>query len=271
MAREIIYSIKGPKTVYEMTWTEVEELRKKTDIILIPVGAVENHGPHLPLGTDSMIGDETCRRAALALKKDGIEVAIAPTIPFGISMHHMCFPGTIDVRSEVLTGLVMDVCTSMIKHGFKKLIVVPSHFNNIEPCEVAVREIARQNPNVKTVVITWLRLAYSHPRARNLLKSERPYLGGEGHAGEKETSCMLTLHPSLVRKEKMVTYFSKEFEKKWKDRGGVGWANCQQKDVTPYGHIGDPTKATAEEGEAWFEVYSDPLIKFVKEVAAEPS
>ena len=95
---EVLYTIRGP-TMFEMTWEEVGEALKETDMVIVPTGATEQHGPHLPLGTDTMGVVEFARRTAAQLEEEGIKALVAPPVPFGISSYHMPFPGTISLHN----------------------------------------------------------------------------------------------------------------------------------------------------------------------------
>src|ERR671933_386522 len=97
---QVLYVQKGPATLPEMTGAEVQAALKHTDVILIPVGATEDHGPHLPLGTDSMEAREICRRTAIRLAQQDCPVVIGPVIPFGTSSFHLDFPGSISISSQ---------------------------------------------------------------------------------------------------------------------------------------------------------------------------
>ena len=108
--RELLYEVRSPKSLLEMTWPEVDALRKKTDIAMLSTGAVEQHGYHLPLGCDTIQSTESLRYAHdILLEKYGVESLIAPTIQFGICPGAMCYPGSITLRTSPLIAVLQDL------------------------------------------------------------------------------------------------------------------------------------------------------------------
>ncbi|MGY5858023.1 MAG: creatininase family protein, partial [Candidatus Thorarchaeota archaeon] len=113
----------------KMTWPEVEEILKETDIVLVPVGSTEQHGPALPVDTDAYITTElTLLLAEKIWSKQ--KVVVAPTMSFGYSPHHMDFKGTISLNESTLANVYVDICKSLDHHGFKKIILVNGHGGN---------------------------------------------------------------------------------------------------------------------------------------------
>jgi creatinine amidohydrolase len=125
---EELYTVKGPKTMAEMTWIEVaDEIKNGANTAVLVVGANEQHGPHGPLFIDTMVPLEQTRIAVAKLRKEGVRVLIAPPIPYGMSHHHLPFPGSIALRSETLTKLIVDVCQSLVDSGIEKIVLIPGH------------------------------------------------------------------------------------------------------------------------------------------------
>lgn len=118
---ETLYTQKGPATLTEMSSDDVAAALKRSDVILIPYGATEAHGAHLPLGADSMEAREICRRAALQLAQDDCPVVIGPVIRFGTSNFHLGYAGTVSLKPETLIALGRDVCMSLYQSGFAGL------------------------------------------------------------------------------------------------------------------------------------------------------
>lgn len=193
---ELLYEVRAPKTLMEMTWCEVEEIRKKTDIAFCSTGACEQHGPHLPLGTDTIQSTETLRWASKFLKEDyGVESVIAPTIPWGICPGAMEYPGTITLRTSTLIELLEDVCDGLYKHGFKNIILFLGHDENYFAMMVAAQNMAVRYDDCRVVVVNPMPALKASERANlDLEKAKRP----DGHAGAGETSRGLYLHPNLV-------------------------------------------------------------------------
>ena len=144
MNDNVLYEVREPKSIFEMSWFEVKEALQKTDIAMLVAGSTEQHGPHNPTGTDSFCVFESAKRAVRKLEADGLKVVLGPLIPFGISPHHMVFPGSITLRPSIFKGLVFDVGASLIKHGFKNLIMLNGHGGNDHEFAMAALELAEQ-------------------------------------------------------------------------------------------------------------------------------
>lgn len=261
----ILYSIKGPATLTEMSGAEVREALKRTQAILIPVGATEDHGPHLPLGTDSMEGREICRRAAVKLEAMGCPVVVGPVIPFGTSSFHMAFPGTVSISSATLTRLLHEVCMSLYAGGFRDFILVHGHDGNLPSMMVAAQEIVDARPDTRSVVLNWLAVL---SKVYNTIQTSTK---GEGHGGEGETSRLLVTHPELVHPERgCAHYVPPEHMRKIqgpehvKAGGPIYFATRNYREHTPYGHIGDPNLAKVETGEKGYDVIVDWLSEVIR-------
>ena len=246
----VLYVQKGPATLTEMTGQEVEAAVARTRLILLPVGATEAHGPHLPLGTDTMEAREICRRVALRLAAQGREVVIGPVIPFGTSSFHLGFPGTVSISSRTLIALLAEIAASLHRTGFRDFVLVHGHDGNLPSMMVAAQEIVDTLPETRAVVLNWLA-----PLSRVYHTIQRS-TKGEGHGGEGETSRLLVTHPELVHPERgPVQHLPPEVMRKIqgpehvKTGGGIFYATRSYRDHTPWGHIGDPGLALAETGE----------------------
>ena len=167
-----------------MTWPEVEEALKRTDVVLIPVGSIEQHAKHLPLGTD--IYDMIEISKLIAQKT---EVLVAPAVLAGLSSHHMGFPGTITLTPETFEAVVYETALSLIKHGFRKILIYNTHGGN----EVSVANVI-QKIN-QTTPATAVDLGKVQVPRKNPLYPPLPW---DGHAGVEETSLELYLIGSLL-------------------------------------------------------------------------
>lgn len=192
MSDEVLYTILGPKTLMEMTWKEVEEALKVTDICLISVGSIEEHGPHLPLGTDTFQSTETLKTVQRLLAVEGITVVVGPTVEFGINPGAMSYPGSITVRPDTLKAILVDVCESLYHHGFRNIAMFLGHDEDMHVMAVAAQELVRAHDDLK--VITLNPMPALKASEGESLKSKKP----DGHAGAGETSRALVLHPNLV-------------------------------------------------------------------------
>jgi creatinine amidohydrolase len=165
----------------ENTWKELHEARVETAIV--PFGAVEQHGHHLPLGTDWIIADALGRALAEALEED---VLLLPAMPFGNSREHMAFPGTITLRPATLAAVLDDIVESLRHHGLRTVIVFSAHGGNwiLKP---TLRELNFRYPEM---TLLW---------ADGALPEEGEMIPEDIHAGRGETSSMLHFRPELVR------------------------------------------------------------------------
>ncbi|MCU0495531.1 MAG: creatininase family protein [Chloroflexaceae bacterium] len=269
MARdaEDLYVIKGPKTIYEMTSAEVGALLERTKTVLIPVGATEDHGAHLPLGTDMFEAREICRRAAASLTALGCPVLIGPTIPFGVSTFHMGFPGTITLTSSTLILLLKEVMLSLYQHGFRNLILVHGHDGNLPQMMVAAQDVVNETPDATVAVMNWMvELAKAYAKG-GLIKSTK----GESHGGEGETARIIATHPELVDLSQAQEFYLQPHELRkiqspehMKTGGGIFYPTRSYKALTPVGSIGNPALATEETGEKGYAVIVDWLVSIIK-------
>ncbi|MDE2852800.1 MAG: creatininase family protein [Chloroflexota bacterium] len=260
----ILYSQKGPPTLDEMTGPEVEAALRETDVLLLPVGATEAHGAHLPLGTDSFEARENCRRAAIRLEALGCPVIIGPVIPFGTSSFHLGFAGTISLSSQTMIRLLKEVCLSLYETGFRKFALVHGHDGNLPAMMVAAQELVDSTADAQAMVLNWLTpLSKVYHRIQTSSKQE-------GHGGEGETARILVTHPELVHLERSIKHHVPPEDMRKiqgpehiKTGGGIFYATRRYKDHSPYGHIGDPALATAETGDKGYDVIAEWLARVI--------
>jgi len=262
---EVLYVQKGPATLTEMSGPEVQVALKQTDVILIPVGATEDHGAQLPLGTDSMEAREICRRTAIRLAEQDCPVVIGPVIPFGTSSFHMGFPGTVSISASTLITLLKEVCLSLYQGGFRNFVLIHGHDGNLASMMVAAQEIVDATPNATAVVLNWM-VALS--KVYHTIQTSKK---GESHGGEGETSRLLVTHPELVHPEKGTAFYLKPEELRkiqspehMKTGGGIYYGVRSYKALTPYGSIGDPGLAKVETGEKGYDAIVDWLSMVIK-------
>ena len=265
MSPDILYTVKGPKNLFEMTWEEVEEALEKTDIVILPVGSTEQHGPHLPLGSDSIQGTDMARRVVAQLAEEGITVVAAPTIPFGVSHHHMSFPGPITLSSDTLIAVIWEVVESLYHHGFRRFVLLFSHGGNQKTMLVAAQDLAIEFPDAYFIVPDWL--AVQSAKYTEVLKSDRP--NDEHHSGEGETARMLASTPNLVQMDKAPVYYVPVELDPYQPRpypGSVAREHGEvgMKEMTPIGVMGNAKLATAETGEVLYGIITDWLCSVIK-------
>lgn len=159
--------------------------------LVMNISAVEQHGAHLPVGTDAMIGAHFLAEAERRL---GDDVVVLPQLQVCCSGHHMDFGGTLTVSHETMLAYVGDVLTSALSQGFRSVVLLNSHGGNEAIGRVIVEKIGQAHPEAQVAMLTWWTLAHDA-----LLDIRESGFGGVGHACEFETSLMLHLHPELVR------------------------------------------------------------------------
>lgn len=246
----------SPLRLTDLTWTDVAALDRNTPVI-IPVAALEQHGHHMPLFTDSMLANEIISRIETSLCA---RVLIAPMMWFGNSHHHMDFPGTLSAEPRLYIDLLNNLLENFIAHGFKRLIIFNGHGGNDIPGKQAVFETRQKHRNRKDLLLLFATYWNLEPE---------PWKGDAtiqqrvmGHACEWETSMMLRIAPHLVGdlSQTADVPFGNPFEP-----ASRGWV---MQDRSEPGHVGDPRSATAEKGEVLFQSFSLAAMKFIERVIA---
>jgi creatinine amidohydrolase len=236
------------------------ELRARSDdwAVLVPLGAIEQHGRHLPVDVDTHLAAAVC--AAVAQRDP--HVLVAPAIPWGVSGSHAAFAGTITLRPETLLNLLRDVCESVLAAGFRCILLVNGHNGNIHIAGQAAAELgAREGAFVGA--LNYFDLAVPEFRA-----ARRSRLGGEGHAGELETSLELFLRPGAVGQERDVRYVEPASHAGFADlaqRGDIVQGFDLARDF-PEGVMGDPRCASGELGARLFDAAVTSLATAVGEL-----
>ena len=180
--------------MHEMSWPEIEAYLKHSDIALVPIGATEQHGVHLPLYVDTGWAVGMAEGAA-----ELANVLIAPPLHYGWGPHHMAYPGTISLRADTLAQITVDIGQSLAYHGFRKVIIVNGNrVANLAPLEVAASKLRFLTGAFVAVVDAGL---IAKKAIRDACESPR---GGLGHAGESETAYTLYRNPELVNMAKAV-------------------------------------------------------------------
>ena len=235
----------------ELSWPAVRALNKDTPVVF-PIAALEQHGEHLPVFTDSMLLGEIVRRAAEVLKE---RVLFAPLMWLGNSDHHMDFPGTLSARPRTYLELLGDLANDFIRHGFRRIVFLNGHGGNDVPGKQAlfeVRQQHRERSDLLLLLATYWNLGDKvdetfHQKEMN-------------HACEWETSMILRLAPHLVGNYKKA-------EPVEPGAGfGPGFRAWTTPDRTKAGHIGWPHLASAEKGETLFQMFSQGVISFLERV-----
>jgi creatinine amidohydrolase len=249
----------------DLTWPELDEAVRRSPAVLLPVGSMEQHGPHLPLDTDIYPLTRWCRDAAELAPDD---VLLMETIPYGFNIHACDFPGTIHVSHETLIAYCTDVCKSLALHGFTKIVLVNGHGSNAAPLELVARRVVLET-GAACALVDWFTLGME---AFSTLR-ESVFPGGCSHACEAETSVYLHLSPERVQLEKAEDHVRTTMNDFWYvDLAGRGpvklgyWTSAD----TPHGAIGQPTLATSEKGRALYEGGLEQFVAFVREFRQAP-
>ena len=240
----------------ELTWQEAAERLGEVDIALLPVGAIEQHGPHLPLDTDAFDADYLARRVAMACSPP--LPVVLPLIPYGVSYHHEDFKGTISISNDVLSRLVYEIGLSAARNGIKKLVIINGHGGNSPALNYAAQMINR-DARIFVCVDTGETSDVDISRV-----TETP---NDVHAGEIETSTSLAVRANLVKMDRAVRSIP-EFSSRYLDftgiRGILWYAHTQK--ISTSGVMGDPTKASAEKGERIWEMMVAHLVALVEDL-----
>ncbi|MBI2949251.1 MAG: creatininase family protein [Verrucomicrobia bacterium] len=240
----------------DLSWPKVQALSKDMPVVF-PVAALEQHGRHLPVFTDSLLAGEIVRRAAAKL---GDRVLVAPLMWLGNSDHHLEFPGTLSAPPRTYLDLLAGLLENFIQHGFKRLVFINGHGGNDVPGRQVVFEVRqrhRERNDLLLLFATYWKLGGQPHTIRSDFKQQQM-----GHACEWETSMILRIAPQLVGDWKGAppVEFGEAFEP-----AARGWIT---KDRSEPGHIGYPSAASVEKGETLFRVFSDDVIALLEKVIA---
>lgn len=235
----------------DLSWPVVEALNKDTPVVF-PVAALEQHGHHLPVFTDSLLLGEIVRRAAEALRD---KVLFAPLMWLGNSDHHMDFPGTLSARPRTYLDLVSGLANDFITHGFRRIVFINGHGGNDVPGRQALFEVRQQHRGRSDLLLLFATYWNLGGKPEGNFHQT-----GMGHACEWETSMILRLVPHLVGNYKKAEPVEQEMPFSPAFRA---WTT---RDRTRPGHIGSPNFASAEKGEILFQHFSEGVIRLLERV-----
>lgn len=244
-----------------LTWEELRDIAAQSRVVIVPIGALEQHGPHLPLNTDNYIVSHLCYELGRRIPD---EVVVLPVIPFAFDAHHMHFPGTITIQWNHIIQYLLDVLVSVAHHGFKRIVVVSGHGVNPPYMAVAGNEL-HYRTGAMCASLFWGTLIGAMDDLR-----ESPTPGGMAHACELETSVVLHLDQARVRTERVQREMG--FEQTahiWMDIGipasGVHLGELWWSGFSQTGVAGDPTVARGQKGKLIFERAVENFVEFVRE------
>ena len=245
-----------------MTWQDLAAAETGRWIAVLPIAAVEQHGPHLPLGVDTFIAE-----AYLARVREGLPaplpVTFLPMLSIGASDEHRFFPGTLTLSAETVIRTLTEIGESVARAGVRKFVIINSHGGNVPAIAIAAREL-RVRRGQFVVACSWARLGYP----QDVFTAQERIHGV--HAGDIETSIMLAHRPAAVRAELAGNFASAalgmEQEFKWlraERPTGFGWA---AQDLHPSGAVGDATAAAGPKGAAALNYGAQAFIELLEEV-----
>lgn len=234
-----------------MTWQEVAEVDRES-VVLIATGSLEQHGPHLPLFTDSLIVTAVAEAVERQLAE---RVVLTPTLWLGASGHHLKFPGSLSNGFKAYIGSIGSIAESLIPHGFHKFYVLNGHGGNNEPNGIAMRALKARHPN-----FTFGHSGYFAFCADEIAKVMEGPVKEMRHACEAEASLIMHLHPDLVRREKL------------RDDGlyphpPIKGIIHHFDEMTEEGSLGYATLATAAKGKKIFDAAVDGVCEELRAVA----
>jgi creatinine amidohydrolase len=236
-----------------MTAAELVALAKKDAIVLLPVASTEQHGPHLATGVDTFLAGEGCRRTALIVQKKR-PVVVAPTVWIGLAEHHVAFGGSFTLSLPTYHALLREICRSILRAGFKKILIVNGHGGNIAALTALTTDLAMELG--ATIGTTTL---YSLPMNSGAYEAVLEDQKGVQHACEAETSMMMAAFPDCVRKDKLKQAVGpKVSDAPFRNPLAV-WRSF--KDYTKTGVFGDARRANADKGERLLDIAAEMLAK----------
>lgn len=242
----------------EMTWPEVKEALKTVRIAIIPLGAHEQHGPHMTESCDAVLAEEMSRRLAARLYP---EAFVTPTVNMGISPHHLHFPGTISLQPTTLIAVLRDMISSLKGHGLKHFLILNAHGGNQATLGVATEQLTRE----LEVAIYYAKTTASAKDVMDRRLESKLY----GHSCDREVSEALYLAPQLVRPDKLEKADLQAGKWRKLRPGNPLQGFYYYEEMTRNGCLGDATKATREIGEEIVETALARLALAVKEVLSE--
>ncbi|MEL7085675.1 MAG: creatininase family protein [Cyanobacteria bacterium J06597_1] len=228
-----------------LNWPDIQDMPNKADTVVIqPIGAIEQHGPHLPLVVDSAISAAVIGRA-LSQLNDSIPAFALPPLYYGKSNEHWHFPGTITLSATTLLNTILEMAESIYRCGFRKLALVNGHGGQPQVLEIAARDIHQTHSDMMVFPL----FVWNVPNCAAELLTEKELTLGI-HAGDAETSLMLAIAPEQVRMERATTEYPQGLPQNslLSMEGKLPFA-WMTRDLSSSGTIGDPTVATVEKGE----------------------
>ena len=265
---ELLYEVRAPKGLFEMTMTELKEEITQTEIVLVSCASTEPHGPHLPLGSDTLQGSYLLRKVWARLREFGIKCVIGPVVPFGIATNRFersqPWLGNLYLSPSTYRELLHEICLRLIEMGLRKIVLVVNHVENDSVMQTVARELADDQ---KAQVIVTNGFKYTRSHYGRILRSTQK----DGHGGEAETARVMACAARLVNAAEIKPYHPEPVSEVPIEEdvlpylgGCVGvyfpWGNQTENP----GYVGDPGLATVEVGDETYDVMADWIARVTK-------
>ena len=247
----------------DLTRKEMEAVDKERTVVMIPVGAIEQHGSQAPLGTDMMIAEAMPEyiRKEMEQEDPDYPMLIFPVIPVGLSVEHLNFCGSVSFKPDTYYHLIYDIAESIAHHGFRKIAFLVCHGGNRPVLDVLSRQLRHDSGIYPFVLASG---AFLHPEVQATISPENSW---DFHGGEMETSMVMAIHPETVKLELSETGYKRggyagQTAINFSSAAALNWMgeDLQTEDGRPIGIGGDPRGATAEKGEIIFRRSAKELI-----------
>jgi creatinine amidohydrolase len=237
-----------PNILSEMSARELEQIISHETVGLLIFGACENHGDHMPFGSDFIMPFELAKRVAA---RYGKKILIFPPIPYGVSSHHKDFFMTVSIEPDTMMNVIRNILQSLVDNNIRRILIINGHDGNIAPIELASRIIKERNPSIVISCLeSWWTLVGS------IDKELFNAWDGLGHGGEAETSAMLAVRPDLVN----MTVAPKDVIPKLPENVRIYW---KFNELTDTGATGAPRKATKAKGDKIINILENVLLAFI--------
>lgn len=237
-----------------LTATELRALAAEDATVLVPIGSTEQHGPHLPTGVDDFLASEVCTRAAVKAQRKAV---VAPSVWCGLAEHHMAFGGTFTLSLTTLHALLRDICRSILRAGFKRIVIVNGHGGNVTALNALATELSVEL-QARVGVTNYFTIG--DRTVRETLETQESLM----HACEGETSMMLAAYPDLVRTEELDQAVGPRISLPAGSADPVYFPVSFQ-EISAVGVAGDARKATAAKGEKLLEGCAQALADWLTE------